>query len=120
MAFSNPIHQALYDAVVKPALHKKKHNVEGSIQHVDYYDQTARIYWRDPESGAEREQADVPIPVSSDGIIGRSLEAGDRVMLSFKNGNQAKPQIIGIQQKMAGTDYSSRSGAGIPKGINFF
>lgn len=120
MIFQNPIHEAIYKSVVKPVMSNRKQSVEGSVQHVDYYEQTARIYWRDPDSGAERESAKVPIPVSGDGVFNRALEAGDRVTLNFRNGNHASPYIVMVQQKQSGIDYSSRNGAGIPKGMGFF
>lgn len=119
MAYKNPIHEALYRAVVRPEMNKRKQSIEGSVQQVNYYEQTARIYWRDPDSGAERESANVPMPLTGDGVFNKTMEAGDRVTLNFRNGNHASPYIAMVWKKTNGVDYSSKNGAGIPKGIGF-
>lgn len=119
MSHKNPVHAAILKNVVKPAMAARKQSVEGSIQYVDYYNQTVRVYWRDPDSGTERESADVPIPQDGDGIFRQSIEEGDHVTLAFRNGNHDNPYITVVHKRTRGVDYNSKNGAGIPKGMGF-
>jgi hypothetical protein len=115
MSHKNPVHEAIYRSVVKPAMSNRKMSVEGSIMHVDYYSNTARVYWRDPDSSAERESLNVPLPVDGDGVYKQAVEAGDLVTLAFKNGNHNNPYITIVHKKQQGISYESKNGAGIPK-----
>jgi hypothetical protein len=92
-------------------------SVEGSIMHVDYHNQTVRVYWRDPDSGAERESANVPMPVDGNGVYKQALEIGDLVTLNFRSGNHDSPYISIVHEKQEAIDFSSNNGAGIPKGV---
>jgi hypothetical protein len=112
----NPIHQAIRQ-VMKPVIENRRMSVQGSIQAIDYYKNTARIYWRDPQSGAERENANVPLPIDGDGIFKPALEQGDEVTLDFKHGNIESPYITSVHKRFRGVNYQSKNGAGIPKGI---
>ena len=119
MKHLNPIHAAIYKNVVQPAMNTRKMSVEGSVMRVNYYDNTARIYWRDPDSGAERESENVPLPVDGDGVYKKAVEEGDRVTLSFKNGNHQNPYITIVHKKARPISHQSKFGADIPKGMGF-
>jgi hypothetical protein len=95
----------------------KRNSVPGTIQAIDYYKNTARIYWKDPQSGAERENANVPLPVDGDGVFKQALEQGDEVTLDFKHGSIESPYITAVHKRFRGADYQSKNGAGIPKGM---
>lgn len=92
-------------------------SVEGSIMAVDYYNHNVRVYWRDPDSGAERESANVPMPVDGEGIYKQTLEEGDLVTLSFKNGNHDNPYISIVHERQRPANFESKNGASIPKGV---
>lgn len=118
MSHHNPVHAALMKAM-RPELNRKKSSVEGSVMRVNYYKNTARIYWRDPESGAERESENVPLPVDGDGVFHQALEDGDHVTMSFRHGNHMNPYITSVHKKLSKESYQSKYGASIPKGIGF-
>lgn len=118
MSHKNPIHEVI-TKIVQPMFDNRKQSVQGSVMAVDYYKQTARIYWRDPDSGAERESANVPIPIDGDGVFRQVLEMGDRVTLAFKNGNHVNPYITIVHKKQRGVSFESKNGADIPKGMGF-
>jgi hypothetical protein len=117
MKHKNPVHEAIYRTVVKPAMTSRKMSIEGSIMRVNYYNNTARIYWRDPDSGAVRESENVPLPVDGDGVYKQTVEAGDRVTLAFRSGNHDNPYVTIVHKKQNGVDYEAKNGAGIPKEI---
>lgn len=119
MIHKNPALEAIKRNLLNPELSNRKMSVEGSIMQVDYYNQTVRVYWRDPDSGTERESTDVPIPQDGDGVFRQSLEVGDRVTLSFKNGNHTSPYITIVHGRSRKLNYQSKYGAGVPKGISF-
>ncbi|MDK2600689.1 hypothetical protein QO179_24655 [Bacillus stercoris] len=119
MPFKNPIHEKIYEQVVRPTLSNRKLSVEGYVQQVDYYNQTLRVYWRDPDSGTERESANVPIPQDGDGVYKQAIEEGDHVTLSFRNGNHDSPFVSIIHKKARGVSFESKNGASIPKGMSF-
>jgi len=117
MPHKNPIHEAIERNVVRPALEKRKQAVEGSIMAVHYESQTARVYWRDPNSGREQESENVPLPADGNGLYRTTVEVGDRVTLAFRNGHLGNPYITNIYARSI--NYESKNGAGIPKGIGF-
>lgn len=119
MSNHNPVHAALLKAM-KPELNKRKTSVEGAIQKVNYLDNTVRIYWRDPESGAERESEGVPLPADGDGVFRQAVEEGDRVTMSFRNGNHMNPYVTSVHKRVGKEGYQSKFGASIPKGMSFF
>lgn len=119
MQHKNPVHAAIYKSVVKPAISNRKMDIEGSVQRVNYHDQTLRVYWRDPDSGAERETDNVPMPIDGNGVFRHSIEEGDRVSIAFRNGNHSNPYITMIHKRARGISYESKNGAGIPKGMGF-
>lgn len=116
MHSQNPIHSAIRQ-VMKPMLDSKRNSVQGVIQALNYYNNTARIYWRDPHSNAERETANVPLPLDGDGVFKQALEVGDTVTLDFKHGSIESPYITSVHHKANGVNHQSKYGAGIPKGM---
>ena len=118
MSHKNPIHEAVHK-IMKPVIANRKMSVEGSIMALNYYEQTARVYWRDPDSGAERETDNVPLPVDGNGVYKQSVKIGDRVTMAFRNGNHGNPYITIVHEQLNGISFESRNGAGIPKGMGF-
>jgi hypothetical protein len=102
---------------MKPVIDNRRMSVEATIQALNYYNNTARIWWKDPQSGSERESANVPLPVDGDGVFKQALEVGDTVTLDFKHGNIESPYVTAVHKKFNGVDYQSKYGAGIPKGM---
>lgn len=117
MTSNNPIHDAIYRNIIKPALDKKMPVIEGSLMGVDYENNTATVYWRDPGSGGERYMSDIPLPTQGEGIYKKTYEMGDHVSLAFYGDTQAFPIILNVHKKK--TNFESRNGASIPKGISF-
>ena len=118
MSHKNPIHEAIHKAV-KPMFNTRKQTVEGTVMKAEYEKQLVRVYWMDPDSGAERQSANVPLPIDGDGIFKQSVEEGDHVTISFKNGNHMNPYITVVHKKQRGVSFKSENGAGIPKGMGF-
>lgn len=118
MSHKNPIHEAIAK-MVKPMFQSRKQSIEGTIMHMNYEKQTARVYWHDPDSGTERESPDVPFPIDGDGVFRQGAQMGDRVTLSFKNGNQMSPYITIVHTKNTKINFESKNGSAIPKGIGF-
>lgn len=116
----NPAQAAIYRSVVRPALNERKMTVEGVVMHVSYEEQTVRVYWKDPTSGTERESADVPMQQDGAGVFSQAIEAGDRVTLGFKNGSHQSPYVSVVHHRYRKPDFSSKNGAGIPKGMSFW
>jgi Type VI secretion system/phage-baseplate injector OB domain len=116
---TNPAHQAIYNKILKPALSKRRQSIEGYVMHVEYEKQVARVSWRDPEGGGERESANVPFPLGEGGLFGRAPEIGDKVTMAFKHGNHMKPYITAIEERATEVNFTSKKGAGIPKGMGF-
>lgn len=116
MHSQNPVHAAIRQ-VMKPMIDAKRNSVQGTVQAVDYYNNTARVYWRDPQSFSERETANVPLPIDGDGVFKQSLEEGDTVTLDFKHGSIESPYITSIHHRFRGVSHQSKYGAGIPKGM---
>lgn len=119
MSQRNPALQSIYENLVRPEITKRKLPVEGSVMGVDYQNQTAVVYWRHPESGAEMQSKPLPIPVVGGGVLTRSVDMGDRVILGFRNGNEGEPHIISIEKLQDPTDFRTSKGSGIPKGMPF-
>ena len=119
MQFNNQVHAAIYKNVVKPAMSNRRLGVSGTIMNVNYQEQTARVYWKDPDSGKGRELADVPLPVDGEGIYKQAPKMGDGVTMNFKNGLITNPYITAIHKKATPVSYKAQYGSGIPKGIGF-
>lgn len=115
---TNPIHDSI-KRIMRPMINERKMSIEGTVQHVNYYNNTVRVYWKDPNSGVERESANVPMPIDGNGIFRQSLEQGDYVTLAFKNGDHMDPYITIVHKKLRKVSYQSKYGADIPKGIGF-
>lgn len=112
----NPV-QAAIRQVMRPILDNRKLSVEGTIQAINYQNNTARIWYIDHQSNVQREIGNVPLPIDGDGVFKQSLEEGDVVTMDFKHGNIENPYISAIHRKMRGVSYQSKYGAGIPKGM---
>ena len=119
MKFQNPIHDALYKQVVKPAIDRKRMSVDAWVFDVDHVNQTAHVQWKDPQSNNERHHESVPFPVDGDGVFRQSLEEGDYVKLDFRNGKIEAPYITTIYKKKRPVSFQSKHGADIPKGMGF-
>jgi len=120
MRFTNPIHQAIYEKVVTPALQQRAQDVEGHVVGIDYEKQTVDIYWKDATSGMYYTSQNVPLPKEENGVFKQFVEVGDRVSLSFRYGDKDHPYINAIyKQGMDGSQYKASYGSRIPKQIPY-
>jgi hypothetical protein len=120
MRHSNPIHQAIYDKVVAPAMKAKTYDVEGIVIGCNYKDQTVDVFWRDPTSGVSHQKLGLPIPKDGDGIYRQSIKNSDRVRIAFRGGNQDEPYISVVHKgNMNKASLKSKYGGSIPKGIGY-
>lgn len=119
MIFKNPIHEVIYREVVKPELNRKKSSTKGWVLKVNDKNNTVMVQWKDPLSSVEKEYDNVTYPVQGDGVFGQSIEVGDEVTISFRNGEESLPYVSSIHKKKSTSSNFSKYGAGIPKGIGF-
>jgi hypothetical protein len=115
----NPLHQIIYDHVVKPSLDKISRDTEGIITEVDYATQTVSVRWRDHNGGLMK-ASDVPIPIDGNGVYRQSIKIGTRVRLAFAHGDHSYPYISLILRN-AGSydDYRNTNGASIMRGTPY-
>ena len=104
MALNNPIHKALYETVVKPALAKKQDTIDGYVIRVDYESLTADVAYFDPDSGVQRIKKEVELPKDADGIFRQSVKNGDKVTIAFKNGSRELPYVSTVYRGDASAD----------------
>lgn len=115
---TNPIHQAIYNNVVKPALSNIAHDVEGTITSVDYYKQTAEVFYVD-EHQRRQTIPNLNLPKDADGLFRQSVYPGDKVRIAFKSGSHRNPYISMVYKFSSQNDYFSKKGASIPRGIGY-
>lgn len=116
---SNPLHELIYDKVVKPALDKISHEAEGVVTKVNYMAQTVDVRWRDHLRVVYRAQS-VPLPRDGDGVFRQSVEIGQRVKLGFQDGDHQNPFVSIIYSRTSSpSDYYSKGGAAIMRGTNY-
>lgn len=122
MINDNPIKEAIYKNIVRPAINQKIADVDGTILTVDYYSHTADVSWRHPVSGSIYTSKDLPLPQNGSGVYVSSVQANDPVKLSFRGGNDSDPYIVTCYKKggINADDYISEYGNRLPKGISFF
>lgn len=115
----NPIHESILKHVIKPELDKLVFEANGVILGVDYIAQTAEVKWVD-QHNVFRTSYDVPLPKDADGVYRQSAQIGQKVKLGFVNGVHTQPYIsIVYRHDASRSDYQSKGGASIPKGINY-
>lgn len=120
MKHGNPIHQAIYENVVMPAMKTKTYDVEGMVVSCNYEEQTVDVYWKDPNSGVSRYSYGLPVPKDGDGIYRQSIKNSDRVRLAFRGGDHFKPYISVVHKSDNNKgSLRSRYGGGIPKGLGY-
>lgn len=117
---NNPLHQAIYDKIVKPEMDKKIYDVDGIVIEVNYYEQTGTVMWNNPKSGVPRYSKNVYFPKDADGIYRQGLQIGDKVKLAFRNGDHQYPYVSVVYANASTKDsYFSRNAGGLPKGMPF-
>jgi len=120
MKLTNPIHQAIYDSVVKPAMNSKTFEADGYVVGIDYYAQVIDVEWTESYSGKIGKAKRLNLPKENDGVFKQAPKIGDRVKVGFKNGNRAFPYVIMLYRADAHLeDFFSTKGASIPKGIGY-
>lgn len=121
MKFQNPALKVIYEKAILPALSQRYQTVEGYVVAVYYDQQKVDVRWTDPNSGASRISRRIPLPKDADGVYRQSVKIGDKVALSFRNGSMESPYISVVYRKnQQPSDYYSKFGGGIPKGIGGF
>lgn len=116
---NNPLHDIIYDKVVKPALNGITRECDGVITYVQYTEQTVDVLWRDHQGGTITSR-NVSMPKDGDGVYRQSVKIGDRVKIGFVNGSHLAPYISTIyKEDSQASDYKTKNGAGMMKGINY-
>lgn len=95
MSFKNPIHESIFNTIIKPTLEKRKLSVQGRIMSMEKQDY-AEVYWREPSSGTEMISKNVPLPHVGGGLFSEEMQPGDYVVLEFRNGNYKHPFISAV------------------------
>lgn len=93
MIIQNPALQAIYDKLVGPALKAQRRTVRGNITTVYYKDGRADVLYYERDSNVERVAKRLLLPRDADGVFRKSLESGDPVEVSFRNGSKSMPYI---------------------------
>lgn len=115
--YTNPIHQAIHDKVLKPQLDKLTWEANGKIMNVDYMKQRVDVWWVD-KLGVSKMSKGVPISRQSNGVFTASPEHGQRVKLGFINGDSNYPYVsIFYAHDSKEDDFYAKGGSAIPKGI---
>jgi hypothetical protein len=115
----NPLHDIIYNSVVKPALDKISHEAEGIVTGVNYMAQTVDVRWRDHQGGLFRAKG-VPLPKDGDGLFRQAVEIGQRVKLGFQDSDHHQPFVSMIYTGYSSpSDYYSKCGAPIMRGTNY-
>jgi hypothetical protein len=104
MKLNNPIHQAIYRDVVKPALNKKQETIDGYVIRIDYENQVADVAYYDRSNPVQRIKKNVALPKDADGVFRQAVKNGDKVTISFKNGSLELPYISVVYRGDADTD----------------
>lgn len=111
MKLGNPIHQAIYKDIVRPALDKKQDTLDGYVIRIDYKTQTADVAYYNSDSPVQRIKKNVALPKDGDGVFRQAVKNGDRVTISFKNASLELPYITTVYRGDANSeDYLSPYG----------
>lgn len=91
--YSNPLHEAIHQKVVKPALNNRLHDTPGRIMKYNNNTNRATVQFKSPVSGEELIHNNIPIELGSGGFHSAGPFVGDQVWLSFRQGNANNPYI---------------------------
>lgn len=121
MNFANPLHQTIYEKVVKPALNARPDKVKGLV--LEFYEEDKRclVRFADPNTGSPIELV-APIQITG-GINNPGPFAGEEVLIEFPGGNYTFPVITGVidlyfrASTRARRQQLDRKGSFMPDGI---
>lgn len=99
MQLQNPALQAIYDKLVGPALKAQRRTVRGNIATMYYREGRADVMYYERDSNIERVAKRLLLPRDADGVFRQSLESGDAVEVSFRNGSKNMPYISMVYPK---------------------
>lgn len=92
----NPLHEAIKDKIVTPALSGRLHPVIGSVVHYDNIQNFAIVETDNPFGVGRVTFDNVPIQIGSGGVHSAGPFVGDEVWMSFLNGNPLFPRITAL------------------------
>lgn len=104
MNFDNPIHQVIYDQVVKRALDSKQDMVKAYVLKYDEDKNTADVEFYSPYSQEAYKLSGVPIQITG-GFSSSGPFEGDHVWVQFLHGGRNMPRIVSI----ADEDYKNNT-----------
>lgn len=93
-----PIERALYDKTSQN--HSERLSSTGVIVYFDETTWQASIEVKDPVTGDMHVQDYVPIPKSSEGLIGTVPSPGDYVLVSFVGGSFHTPYVTAVYPRV--------------------
>lgn len=94
MNFTNPLHQAIYDRVVKPTLAQVPQKLRGTVLEFDDKYKRCKVQFRDPNTGSVRESV-APVTIAG-GINNPGPFPGEEVLIEFPGNNYTFPVITGV------------------------
>lgn len=116
----NPLIKTIMDKAVRPMLDKQARTVEGVISYVNYKQQLLDIVYFEPGAQVRRFRKGVPFPKESDGVIGQTLKAGERVELSFRDNSFQKPYVSKVYKETQDDALEVRKGKALPFHTDLF
>lgn len=95
MNFDNPIHQVIYDSVVKKALDMKQDMVKAYVLKYDEEKNLADVEFFTPYGANVYKLTNVPIQITG-GISSSGPFEGDHVWVQFLGGGRNMPRIVSV------------------------
>lgn len=115
---TNPIHRALYQNVIEPALNNIGTHTIGRIYAIHGND-VVDIVYNDPNTGVVREWNNVELPSGDGALFNMGYEIGDLVDIGFMNGIKSNPFVSGMRKKKDRVDESTENGSFSFKNMGF-
>lgn len=117
----NPLIETIVSKAIQPELDRMARTVRGIVAKVDYTARTVDVVYFEPKSNVRRFRYDVPFLEESVGVIGRSLENGDEVELSFRENSYQRPYISKVYARgKKPEDLIIEKGRALPRSYDLF
>lgn len=118
---NNQLVNTIVNKAVMPMLDRQAKTVKGSIYRVDYKMRKVDMVYFEPKTGVRRYRKNVDFPEDGSSIIGKSLECGDEVEVSFRNQSYENPYISKVYTKgKTFEDLLVEKGKTMPKATSLF
>lgn len=111
MYFSNPLHESIYQKIVKPAMSQVTQKIRGTVIKFHAKEKRCIIEFGDPNTGSLR-RAYAPIQIAG-GVNNPGPFPGEEVLIDFPSNNYTSPVITGVVDV-----YYSRCTRGLKQLLN--